>query len=186
MGPGPLLEFAGTLDYSSPKMPSFSERRRSFMKLLAAAPVFATVAAREFSQKLSAATGATNVYERIGVRPLINARGTWTYLTGSIRVDADGHAIRFADLSATTSDEGLASVVDPILSQLRDKTSVDYGIGYDNLLNAANAKLNRPLKDGYRMEGHLSSAKLEKLYLPADGVVIALRGSGELKILYGM
>jgi hypothetical protein len=36
------------------------------------------------------------------------------------------------------------------------------------------------------MEGHLSSAKLEKLYLPADGVVIALRASGELKILYSM
>ena len=47
-------------------------------------------------------------------------------------------------------------------------------------------KLTRPLKDGFRMEGHLSSAKLEKVYLPADGIVIALRASGELKILYGM
>jgi hypothetical protein len=64
--------------------------------------------------------------------------------------------------------------------------SVDYGVAYDNLLNAANARLNRTLKDGYRMEGHLSSAKLEKLYLPADGVVIAFRASGDLKILYGM
>jgi hypothetical protein len=77
-------------------------------------------------------------------------------------------------------------VIDRIVSQLRDKTSVDYGVAYDNLLNAAKSKLNRPLKDGYRAEGHLSSAKLEKLYLPADGVVIALRASGELKILYGM
>ena len=74
----------------------------------------------------------------------------------------------------------------PIVSQLRDKTSVDYGIAYQNLLDAANAKLNRPLKDGYRMEGRLSSAKLEKLYLPSDAIVIALRASGELKILYGM
>ena len=112
--------------------------------------------------------------------------GQWSYLTGALQVDADGHAIRLADLSAATDDEGLASTIDPIVSQLRDKTSVDYGIAYDNLLNAANAKLNRPLKDGYRMEGHLSSAKLEKLYLPADGIVIALRASGELKILYGM
>ena len=112
--------------------------------------------------------------------------GQWSYLTGSLQVDADGHTIRLADLSAATNDEGLASAIDPIVSQLRDKTSVDYGIAYDNLLNAANSKLNRPLKDGYRMEGHLSSAKLEKLYLPADGVVIALRASGELKILYGM
>jgi hypothetical protein len=112
--------------------------------------------------------------------------GQWSYLTGSLQVDADGHTIRLADLSAATNDEGLASTIDPIVSQLRDKTSVDYGIAYDNLLNAANSKLNRPLKDGYRMEGHLSSAKLEKLYLRADGVVIALRASGELKILYGM
>jgi hypothetical protein len=64
--------------------------------------------------------------------------------------------------------------------------NVDYGIAYENLLNDANQKLNRPLKDGFRMEGHLSLAKLEKVYLPADGIVIALRASGELKILYGM
>ena len=36
------------------------------------------------------------------------------------------------------------------------------------------------------MEGRLSSAKLEKVYLPADGATIALRASGDLKILYGM
>jgi hypothetical protein len=36
------------------------------------------------------------------------------------------------------------------------------------------------------MEGHLTSAKLEKVYLPADGIVIALRASGDLKILYGL
>jgi len=112
--------------------------------------------------------------------------GQWTYLTGALQVDADGRAVRLSDLSAATSDEGLAALVTPIVSQLRDKMSVDYGVAYDNLLNAANARLDRPLKDGYRMEGHLSSAKLEKLYLPADGVVIAFRASGDLKILYGM
>jgi hypothetical protein len=36
------------------------------------------------------------------------------------------------------------------------------------------------------MEGHLDSAKLEKLYLPADGVVIALRAGSDLKIVYGI
>jgi Domain of unknown function (DUF4403) len=112
--------------------------------------------------------------------------GQWTYLTGSLQADEDGHMVRLGDLSAATNDEGVAALVAPIVSQLRDNMSVDYGVAYDNLLNAANAKLNRPLKDGYRMEGHLASAKLEKLYLPADGVVIALRASGDLKILYGM
>jgi hypothetical protein len=112
--------------------------------------------------------------------------GQWTYLTGALEVDGDGRAVRLSDLSAATSDEGLAALVAPIVSQLRDKMSVDYGVAYDNLLNAANVRLNRPLKDGYRMEGHLASAKLEKLYLPADGVVIALRATGNVNILYGI
>jgi hypothetical protein len=85
-----------------------------------------------------------------------------------------------------TGDEELAALINPLVAQLRDKASVDYGVAYENLLNAANVKLTRPLKDGFRMEGHLSSAKLEKVYLPSDGVVIALRASGELKIMYGM
>jgi hypothetical protein len=110
----------------------------------------------------------------------------WIYLTGALQVDADGRAVRLSDLAVATEDEGVAAVIDPLVAQLRDKMSVDYGVAYENLLNAANAKLTRPLKDGFRMEGHLLSAKLEKLYLPADGIVIALRASGELKILYGM
>jgi hypothetical protein len=112
--------------------------------------------------------------------------GQWVYLAGAVQVDADGHAVRLSDLSAATNDEGLAAMINPFVTQLRDKMSVDYGVAYENLLNAANEKLTRPLKDGFRMEGHLSSAKLEKTYLSADGIVVALRASGELKILYGM
>jgi hypothetical protein len=114
------------------------------------------------------------------------AAGKWVYLTGAIQVDADGHTIRLSDVAVTTDDDGLAPLIEPITAQLGSKMNVDYGIAYENLLNAANAKLNRPLKDGFRMEGHLGSAKLEKLYLPADGIVIALRASGGLKIVYGM
>jgi hypothetical protein len=47
--------------------------------------------------------------------------GQWTYLTASLQVDAAGHAVRLADLSAATDDEGLAGVVDPIVSQLRTR-----------------------------------------------------------------
>jgi hypothetical protein len=112
--------------------------------------------------------------------------GQWVYLTAALQTDADGRTVRLSDLSAATDDEGLAAVINPIVTQLREKTNVDYGVAYENLLNAANEKLTRPLKDGFRMEGHLSSAKLEKTYLSADGIVIALRASGELKILYGM
>lgn len=60
--------------------------RRMFLKWVAAAPVFGAIAWRDLSQKMIAATaaGSENVYERIGVRPIINARGTWTYLSGSL------------------------------------------------------------------------------------------------------
>lgn len=112
--------------------------------------------------------------------------GQWVYLSGAIQADADGHMIRLSGLDVVTNDEGLAALVNPIAAQLASKFNLDYGIAYDNLLSAANAKLDRQLEDGFRMEGHLASARLEGVSLPADGVVIALRASGELKILYGM
>ncbi|MFN7919755.1 MAG: aminotransferase class V-fold PLP-dependent enzyme [Bryobacteraceae bacterium] len=73
--------------------------RRTFMKWMAAAPVFATMAARGTMAKLSAATrkGATaDVYRRLGVRPFINARGTWTYLSGSLELPAVRQAMEAA------------------------------------------------------------------------------------------
>jgi Domain of unknown function (DUF4403) len=112
--------------------------------------------------------------------------GRWIYLMGAIQVDAEGHAAHLSGLDVATGDEALSPVIEPIMAQLRDKMSVDYGVAYQNLLNAANAKLSRPLKDGFRVQGHLDSAKLEKVYLPADGITMAFRASGELKILYGM
>ena len=63
--------------------------RRSFLKLLAAAPLFATIGTRSLASAV-ASTGrssfSNNVYTRLGVRPLINARGTWTYLCGSLEL----------------------------------------------------------------------------------------------------
>jgi Domain of unknown function (DUF4403) len=112
--------------------------------------------------------------------------GKWVYLSGIVQADAGGRAIRLSNVGVMTDDEGLAPLTDSIATQLASNVNVDYGIAYDNLLNAANAKFNRPLRDGFRMEGNLSSAKLENVSLPADGVVIAVRASGELRILYGM
>ena len=64
-------------------------QRRAFVKWAAAAPVMAAIASRALVQRVSAATGAepgSDVYRRIGVRPFINARGTWTYLSGSLEL----------------------------------------------------------------------------------------------------
>ncbi|MBV8069688.1 MAG: aminotransferase class V-fold PLP-dependent enzyme, partial [Acidobacteriaceae bacterium] len=84
-------------------MSQLSEHRRNFMRWVAAAPVFGAIALQEFSQRLAAATGTGNVYERVGVRPLINARGTWTYLSGSlmfpeVRDAMDAASHQFVDI----------------------------------------------------------------------------------------
>jgi hypothetical protein len=112
--------------------------------------------------------------------------GRWVYIVGAIQVNADGHTVRLSDFNASTDANSLPGDIEAILTRLRDGTDVDYGIAYQNLLNAANEKLTRPLKDGYRMEGHVDSAKFEKVFLSPNGVVVALRASGNLKILYGL
>lgn len=73
--------------------------RRSFLKLLAAAPLFATIASRSLASTVAATTGgfsSADVYTRLGVRPLINARGTWTYLSGSLELPGVRQAVEAA------------------------------------------------------------------------------------------
>jgi uncharacterized pyridoxal phosphate-dependent enzyme len=64
--------------------------RRYFMKLASAAPLLAYVAAHDVAHKALGAAGKMaandNIYSRIGVRPFINGRGTWTYLSGSLEL----------------------------------------------------------------------------------------------------
>jgi uncharacterized pyridoxal phosphate-dependent enzyme len=85
-------------------MPSLIESRRMFVKWAASAPVWGAVALQGLSRRAAAATGSSaNVYERIGVRPLINGRGTWTYLSGSlilpeVRTAMEAASRQFVDL----------------------------------------------------------------------------------------
>src|SRR5579872_631969 len=51
--------------------------RRTLLKWGAALPLFA---------RASVAKSPANIYSGIGVRPFINARGTWTYLSGSLEL----------------------------------------------------------------------------------------------------
>jgi hypothetical protein len=115
--------------------------------------------------------------------------GEWLYLSGALNVDPSQQSIKISNLAGDSSlPEGsvAAQLQNQILDQLKDIPDVGYGLAYQNLLNAANERLNRPLKDGFRMEGKLTTAKLDSIQLLADGVSIALRVSGDLKILYGM
>ena len=62
--------------------------RRGFMKMLAASPLLAQIAAQRAYEKSVAAIGLDphdNVYSRLGVKTVINCRGTWTYLSGSLQ-----------------------------------------------------------------------------------------------------
>jgi len=62
--------------------------RRGFMKMLAASPLLAQIAAQHAFEKSAAAVGLdlrANVYSRLGVKTVINCRGTWTYLSGSLQ-----------------------------------------------------------------------------------------------------
>ena len=84
-------------------MPLLHEsNRRGFMKMLAASPLLAQIAAQQFYEKSAAAMGLDprgNVYSRLGVKTIINCRGTWTYLSGSLQFpevrDAQAEAGRY-------------------------------------------------------------------------------------------
>jgi hypothetical protein len=175
----------GAFDIILPIRIGYDVLKQKISDALAAAPPLAEMAVREI--EVYPSSGKLVIGLRIGKPSDTDASaGQWVYLSGGLAVAADGHSVGLSDLALATSNDQLNALISPLVAQLRDKTSVDYGIAYQNLMNAANEKLMRPLKDGFRMEGHLTSAKLEKVYLPADGIVIALRASGELKILYGL
>ena len=63
--------------------------RRGFMKLLVASPLLVQIAAQDLYARSAAVFGIdakANVYSRLGVKTVINCRGTWTYLSGSLQL----------------------------------------------------------------------------------------------------
>jgi L-seryl-tRNA(Ser) seleniumtransferase len=79
------------------------------MKWVIAAPLLSQIAAREAWGKAALALGkdlSENVYRRLGVKTVINCRGTWTYLSGSLefpevraaQVEAARHFVNVMDL----------------------------------------------------------------------------------------
>ena len=83
--------------------------RRSFMKLVAAAPLLTQIAARDVYAQAATAMGKDprrNIYTRLGVKTVINCRGTWTYLSGSLefpevrqaQLEASGYFVNMFDL----------------------------------------------------------------------------------------
>jgi Domain of unknown function (DUF4403) len=176
----------GTFDVLLPVRVNYDAMRDKIMQVIAgskAAPIVKEMQIYPSSGKLV-----------IGVRVAKPgdsdpAAGEWLYLSGALGVDANQQSIRISNLAGDTSlPEGsvAAQLQDQLLDQLKQIPDIGYGVAYQNLLNAANERLNRPLKNGFRMEGQLTTAKLDSIQLLADGVSIALRVSGDLKILYGL
>lgn len=71
--------------------PNLSPDRRSFMKWMVALPLLGQVAAQDMFGKARAginkmAGSRIPTYESLGIRTLINGRGTWTYLSASLEL----------------------------------------------------------------------------------------------------
>src|SRR3989441_7426294 len=81
----------------------------SLIKWAAATPLLSQPAARTLYAQAATAMGKNprqNVYTRLGVKTVINCRGTWTYLSGSLefpevrqaQVEAGQHFVNMLDL----------------------------------------------------------------------------------------
>jgi L-seryl-tRNA(Ser) seleniumtransferase len=84
-------------------------KRRAFVKWAAAFPLLAQVGLQEAlgtGWAEVARNSTDNIYTRLGVKPLINGRGTWTYLSASlelpevraVQVEASQHFVNIFDL----------------------------------------------------------------------------------------
>jgi L-seryl-tRNA(Ser) seleniumtransferase len=101
--------------------------RRSFVKYLAAAPLLGQIAARDLFAYAATAVGAgasENVYSRLGLKPIINCRGTWTYLSGSLEFPE----VRQAQLAASDYFVNMLDLQRAVGRRLAELTGAEAGI----------------------------------------------------------
>jgi seryl-tRNA(Sec) selenium transferase len=101
--------------------------RRSFVKLLAAAPLLSQIAARDLYAQAASAIGKDprqNVYTRLGVKTVINCRGTWTYLSGSLEFPE----VRQAQLEASEYFVNMLDLQRAVGRRLSELTGAESGI----------------------------------------------------------
>jgi len=88
------------------KLNAVLSNRRAFLKWAAVLPTLGALAADGLFAKARKSAGYSakaSIYTRIGVTPIINARGTWTYISGSlelpeVRQAKQEAAIHFVDM----------------------------------------------------------------------------------------
>ena len=101
--------------------------RRSFMKLVAAVPLLSQIAARDLYAQAATAIGRDprqNVYSRLGVKTVINCRGTWTYLSGSLEFPE----VRQAQLEAAQHFVNMLDLQRAVGRKLAELTGAESGI----------------------------------------------------------
>ena len=108
-------------------MPTGNSNRRSFVKLLAATPLLTQIAARDLYAQAASAVGhdpRQNVYTRLGVKTVINCRGTWTYLSGSLEFPE----VRQAQLAAAEHFVNMIDLQRAVGRRLSELTGAESGI----------------------------------------------------------
>ncbi|HTM36620.1 MAG TPA: hypothetical protein VL156_07725 [Terriglobales bacterium] len=101
--------------------------RRSFIKLVAAAPLLGRIRARDLYAQAATAVGKDprqNVYTRLGVKTVINCRGTWTYLSGSLEFPE----VREAQLEAAQHFVNVLDLQRAVGRRLAELTGAESGI----------------------------------------------------------
>ncbi len=101
--------------------------RRSFVKFLAAAPLLSQIAVRELYAQAASAVGKDprqNIYTRLGVKTVINCRGTWTYLSGSLEFPE----VRQAELEAARHFVNMFDLQHGVGRRLSELTGAESGI----------------------------------------------------------
>lgn len=101
--------------------------RRSFVKFLAATPLLSQIAAHDLYAQATTAMGIKsqqNVYTRLGVKTVINCRGTWTYLSGSLEFPE----VRQAQLAASEYFVNMFDLQRAVGRRLAELTGAESGI----------------------------------------------------------
>jgi L-seryl-tRNA(Ser) seleniumtransferase len=97
------------------------------VKLVAAAPLLGQIAARDLYAQAAAAVGKDprqNVYTRLGVQTVINCRGTWTYLSGSLEFPE----VRKAQLAASDYFVNMIDLQRAVGKRLSELTGAESGM----------------------------------------------------------
>ncbi len=108
-------------------MSARNSSRRSFIKLAAAAPLLTQIAVRNLYAQAATTIGKDprqNVYAKLGVKTVINCRGTWTYLSGSLEFPE----VRQAQLEASQYFVNMLDLQRGVGRRLAELTGAESGM----------------------------------------------------------